>query len=52
MLEINSSDNFEKDFNDFLEAYDKIIIKEIFKEYGIVKIDRFGCVLKSTEKKE
>jgi DNA-binding Lrp family transcriptional regulator len=50
VLEINSSNNFEKDFNDFLEAYDKIIVKEIFKEYGIVKIDRFGCVLKSTEK--
>lgn len=50
VLEINSSENIEKDFNDFLDAYDKIIIKEIFKDYGIVKIDRFGCVLKSTEK--
>jgi hypothetical protein len=50
VLEINSSDNFEKDFNNFLEAYDKIILKEIFKEYGIMKIDRFGCVLKSIEK--
>jgi len=50
VLEINTSDNYEKDFAEFLEAYDKIILKEIFKEYGISKIDRFGCVLKATEK--
>lgn len=52
VLEINTSENFEKDFNDFLEAYDKIILKEIFKEYGIAKIDRFGCVFKSSEKED
>lgn len=50
VLEINTSDNFEKDFEKFVEAYDKVILKELFKQYNISKIDRFGCVLKTSEK--
>lgn len=48
LLEINSSSDFERDFSNFLDGYEKIILKEIFKEFNIGKVDRFGCVLKGS----
>lgn len=52
VLEINNFGNFEESLNKFLDSYKTIIIDEIFKQYEIKKINRFGCIIKSALNKE
>lgn len=38
--------DFKTEFDKYLKAYDKVVLKDIFKEYNIQKINRFGCIFK------
>lgn len=46
ILEYDSKENFDNEFDKYLNAYDKIVLKEIYKNYNIQKINRFGCIFK------
>lgn len=46
LLEYEIQDKFNSELDKYLKAYDKIILKDIFKEYNVQKINRFGCIFK------
>ena len=46
IFEYEVQSDFNSEFEKYLKAYEKVVLKDIFKEYNIQKINRFGCIFK------
>lgn len=47
IFEYNVKNDFDKEFNKFLDSYVSIITKRVFKTFGVKNISRFGFIMKT-----